>query len=115
MLVLSRKQDQQIVIGDNITITLLKIRGNTARIGIEAPNHVTIVRAEISEAPHTDDDTESSPDDSNMVLEFKTNDETGSPSLRLLNEGSKTSGAPVNPPTNLLRQMAMDVSTRRVQ
>ena len=37
MLVLSRKQHQDIVIGDDIKITVLKVKGNTVRLGIEAP------------------------------------------------------------------------------
>lgn len=47
MLVLTRKQQQQIQIGEGVTITILKVKGNTVRIGIEAPNDVKIVRAEL--------------------------------------------------------------------
>ncbi|GIW90966.1 MAG: hypothetical protein KatS3mg109_1398 [Pirellulaceae bacterium] len=47
MLVLSRKSQQQICIGDSIRITILKIRGRTVRLGIEAPDGVRIVRAEL--------------------------------------------------------------------
>ncbi len=47
MLVLSRKQDQEILIGDNIKITVLKARGNTVRLGIEAPRDVKVVRGEL--------------------------------------------------------------------
>ena len=48
MLVLSRKQNQEIVIGDNIKITVLKIKGNTIRLGIDAPRDVKVVRGELS-------------------------------------------------------------------
>jgi carbon storage regulator CsrA len=48
MLVLSRKQNQQIVIDGKITITVLKIRGNTVRIGIEAPDDVPVRRGELA-------------------------------------------------------------------
>jgi len=48
MLVLSRKQDQSIVIGDNVKIQVLKISGNTVRIGIQAPNDVKILRGELA-------------------------------------------------------------------
>jgi len=47
MLVLSRKAEQKIQIGDNITITILLIKGNTVRVGIEAPKNVRVLRAEL--------------------------------------------------------------------
>ena len=48
MLVLSRKKNQSIVIGDNIQIEVLKISGNTVRIGIAAPREVTVLRGELA-------------------------------------------------------------------
>ena len=48
MLVLSRKQQQTFLIGDQIEVKILKIRGNTVRIGISAPDDVKIMRGEIS-------------------------------------------------------------------
>ena len=47
MLVLTRKMDEQIVIGDQIKLTVLRVRGNTVRIGIEAPRDIRIVRGEL--------------------------------------------------------------------
>ena len=47
MLVLTRKLQEQISIGQDITITVLRVKGNTVRIGIDAPNHVRVVRAEL--------------------------------------------------------------------
>lgn len=47
MLVLSRKQQQQIKIGDQITVTIVKVKGNTVRVGIEAPRDVRVIRAEL--------------------------------------------------------------------
>ncbi len=47
MLVLSRKQDQEIVIGDNIKVRVLKIKGNTIRLGIDAPRDIRVVRGEL--------------------------------------------------------------------
>lgn len=47
MLVLTRKTDEQILIGDNIKITLIRVRGNSVRIGIDAPRDVRIVRGEL--------------------------------------------------------------------
>jgi len=47
MLVLTRKLDESIRISDNITITVLRIKGNTVRIGIEAPRDVRVARSEL--------------------------------------------------------------------
>lgn len=47
MLVLTRKLHEQISIGQNITITVLRLKGNTVRIGIDAPNDVRVVRGEL--------------------------------------------------------------------
>jgi carbon storage regulator CsrA len=47
MLVLTRKTDEEILIGDNIKITLVRVRGNSVRIGIEAPRDIRIVRGEL--------------------------------------------------------------------
>lgn len=50
MLVLSRKIGEEIVIGDNIRITVVSIRNNHVRLGFTAPQHVAIFRSEID--PH---------------------------------------------------------------
>ena len=47
MLVLSRKLNEKIQIGEDVSITVLQITGNKVRIGIEAPQHVRIVRSEL--------------------------------------------------------------------
>lgn len=47
MLVLSRKPNESIVIGGEITVTILEIRGDQVRIGIDAPRSVTVHREEI--------------------------------------------------------------------
>lgn len=51
MLVLSRKETQQIQIGDNIVVTIVQIKGQGVKIGIEAPDDVRIVRTEIADRP----------------------------------------------------------------
>lgn len=50
MLVLSRKKGEQIVISDTITITIVEIRGDKVRIGIDAPDDVTVHRQEVWDA-----------------------------------------------------------------
>jgi carbon storage regulator len=47
MLVLSRKQGEQVVLGNGITVTLVEVAGNRARLGIEAPDSVPILRGEL--------------------------------------------------------------------
>jgi len=50
MLVLSRKKNESIIINDNITITVVEIRGDKVRLGIEAPKDVSVHRREVYEA-----------------------------------------------------------------
>ncbi len=47
MLVLSRKKEESIIIGNNIEIKILKITGNTVEIGINAPKNLSIYREEV--------------------------------------------------------------------
>ena len=50
MLVLSRKKNETIVINDSITVTVIEIRGDKVRLGIDAPKDVTVHRREVYEA-----------------------------------------------------------------
>ena len=50
MLVLSRHRDESIIIGDDIEITIVEIRGDKVRLGITAPQHVPVHRQEVYEA-----------------------------------------------------------------
>jgi carbon storage regulator CsrA len=50
MLVLSRKEGERIVIGDNITLVVSKVNGNRVTIGIEAPRDLKVVRGELHDA-----------------------------------------------------------------
>jgi carbon storage regulator len=50
MLVLSRKKNESIVIDDNIVITVVEIRGDKVRLGIQAPREVPVHRSEIHAA-----------------------------------------------------------------
>lgn len=52
MLVLSRKKNESIVIADTITVTVVEIRGDKVRLGIEAPRDVPVHRQEVFDAIH---------------------------------------------------------------
>lgn len=47
MLVLTRRANQSIMIGDDVVVTVLEVRGDQVRIGIQAPRHVTVHRDEV--------------------------------------------------------------------
>ncbi|MHC4398754.1 MAG: carbon storage regulator CsrA [Planctomycetota bacterium] len=51
MLVLSRKVGERILIGDDIAVTVVRVAQGTVRIGVEAPQHLSIVREEIKGQP----------------------------------------------------------------
>ncbi len=50
MLVLSRQRDESIIIGDNIVVTVVDIRGDKVRLGIQAPPEISVHRREVYEA-----------------------------------------------------------------
>ncbi len=50
MLVLSRQRDETIMIGDDVEITIVDIRGDKVRLGITAPTHIPVHRKEVYEA-----------------------------------------------------------------
>ena len=52
MLVLTRKLQQQVKIGDHITVTILRVKGHTVRIGIDAPRDVRVARGELPPKSH---------------------------------------------------------------
>ncbi len=51
MLVLTRRPDEKLIIGDDITITIISVKGNQVRIGIDAPKNLKCLRAEIVGKP----------------------------------------------------------------
>jgi carbon storage regulator len=50
MLVLSRQRDESIIIGDNVVITVVDVRGDKVKLGIEAPKEIPVHRREVYEA-----------------------------------------------------------------
>ena len=61
MLVLSRQSDEAIIIGDNIRVTIVEVRGDKVRIGIDAPRDVTVHRQEIYDAIRREAESGSKP------------------------------------------------------
>jgi carbon storage regulator len=50
MLVLSRQRDESIMIGDKVVVTIVDIRGDKVRLGIEAPQEIPVHRQEVYDA-----------------------------------------------------------------
>lgn len=56
MLVLSRKKGESIVINDSVTVTIVEIRGDKVRLGIEAPAEIPVHRREVLDAIRREED-----------------------------------------------------------
>lgn len=50
MLVLSRKRNETILIGENVAVTIIDIRGDKVRLGVEAPREISVYRQEVHES-----------------------------------------------------------------
>jgi carbon storage regulator len=59
MLVLTRRVNERIVIGDNVVVTVLEVRGEQVRLGIEAPRDVKVFREEVLLRDQHDAETQS--------------------------------------------------------
>ena len=54
MLILTSRVGESLLIGDDVTITVLGVKGNQVRIGVNAPRDVAVHREEVLNRPHTD-------------------------------------------------------------
>jgi carbon storage regulator len=61
MLVLTRKEGERILIGENISVTVVRIVGGGVRLGVEAPPEVSVMRSELKEKLDALSDESSSP------------------------------------------------------
>ena len=52
MLVLSRQRDESVMIGEDVVVTIVDVRGDRVRLGIEAPREIPVHRREVYEAIH---------------------------------------------------------------
>jgi carbon storage regulator len=59
MLILTRRVGETLIIGDEVSVTVLGVKGNQVRIGVNAPRDVSVHREEIYERIKTEDDTPS--------------------------------------------------------
>ncbi|WP_110208238.1 carbon storage regulator CsrA [Nocardioides daejeonensis] len=67
MLVLSRKAGESVLVGDDVTITVLEVRGDVIRIGIDAPRSVSVQRAELIEQLSSSNRDAASPSDTTVA------------------------------------------------
>ena len=70
MLILTRKLGEKIAIGDDITITLIEIKGTQVKLGIEAPKHIEIHRQEVYERIRQENLSSSDINDSDLSKAF---------------------------------------------
>lgn len=63
MLVLSRRVGESLVIGDDITVTVIEVRGDSVRLGVDAPRHVQVHRAEVVAAVRAQNEAAARADD----------------------------------------------------
>ena len=68
MLILSRKVDEKIKIGEDITITLIEVHGDQVKIGVEAPKHVKLFRQEVFDAIQTENKSAAAGDETLEAL-----------------------------------------------
>ena len=61
MLILTRRVGEALMIGDEVTVTVLGVKGNQVRVGVHAPKHVSVHREEIYERIRAEQDADPDP------------------------------------------------------
>ena len=67
MLILTRRVGETLVIGDEVTVTVLGVRGNQVRLGVNAPKEVAVHRKEIYQRIQMEKGGEKAPSDDNSL------------------------------------------------
>ncbi len=70
MLILSRKEGESIVIGDNITVKIVSTEKGLVKIGIEAPSDITILRSELLDAVEASNKEAAKKIDESLLTDF---------------------------------------------
>lgn len=73
MLILTRKSDESIIIGNNIEIKVLKVQGNQVHIGIDAPRELSVYRSEIYEQIRKENENAMKSGAKNKIKELEDN------------------------------------------
>ncbi len=71
MLILSRKEDESIVIGDNITIKVISVEKGLVKLGIDAPKDITILRSELLDAVEASNKEAAKEIDETILSDFR--------------------------------------------
>lgn len=114
MLVLTRKLRDQIKIGNDITITVLKIKGNSVRIGIDAPQDVHILRGELPQFDDAPIDADASDEETTFRFEATVAESDDDASI---SESLRPSMTPLPPRTQIpeaSRRVDMNSDSMRV-
>ena len=70
MLILSRKLDESIVIGDSITLKVISIDKGSVKLGIDAPTHIRVLRSELINAVKDSNTAASTPQDDSLLRQL---------------------------------------------
>jgi carbon storage regulator len=102
MLVLSRQRDETIMIGDNIEITVVDIRGDKVRLGITAPKQIPVHRKEVWDSIQREN-REAAQRSGDITLENVTGPNAAGPQTP---PGGQPSRKPQRPPANAKKKQA---------